>query len=180
MNFCRRCGKPLDHLNDHVYKCKSGHTLFANASPTVGIFFLTEDNQVVLSVRGIEPHKGMLDTFGGFLDGEETAEAAVARELQEELNLQPGDYEAPTYLTSAIGHYPFAGETLSVLSLLFWSRLTTKKPLIPADDVADVRIIPLHEVNMEDLHDDDIRVGLKMLQRLFPASTSNTSVSDPS
>lgn len=168
MNFCRRCASTLKQVNGHVYKCSNDHIIFANASPTIGVFFVTDDNQVILSERGIEPHKGMLDSFGGFLDGEETIEAAVARELKEELNLNPSDYGELNFLCSGIGHYPYKNEVLPIVSSFFWTRLTTAKPLTPADDVAAIRTIPLHEVDLNTLHDDDIRVGIKKLQEIFP------------
>lgn len=124
MNYCRRCGKPLSNTSGHIYRCKDGHTIFANNSPAVGVFFLTDDQQVLLSVRGIEPHKGMLDAFGGFLDGAESFETAAARELVEELSLQPEDYEPLQYLLSAPGNYPYAGETVPFVSVLFCHRHT--------------------------------------------------------
>lgn len=165
MNFCRRCGTSLAQFNGHTYKCTNGHTIFANCSPAVGIFFVTSDNQVIFSVRGIEPHKGMLDAFGGFLDGEETFEAAAIRELKEEVNLEPGDYGDLNYLTSGIGHYPFKGETLPVVSLMFWARIDSEKVLIPSDDVEAVKKLPLNEIDFALLHDDDVRTGIRELQR---------------
>jgi 8-oxo-dGTP pyrophosphatase MutT (NUDIX family) len=43
--------------------------------------------------------KDMLDVFGRFLDGKEDVEAALARELKEELGLNPSEYSTPTFLT---------------------------------------------------------------------------------
>jgi ADP-ribose pyrophosphatase YjhB (NUDIX family) len=169
MNFCRRCGLPLHQLRGHVYRCDNGHTLYANCSPSVGVFILTPDDQVTLSVRGIEPHKGMLDAFGGFLDGEETVERAVARELEEELGLRPGDYSDPVYLTSGLGHYPFGGEVLPIISALFWVRLTGSAKLQPQDDVAGVQTIALSDIDDAKLHDDDIRIGIAALRRMIVA-----------
>lgn len=168
MNFCRRCGQPLVHVNNHVYKCQSGHVLFANSSPTVGIFIVTPNNEVLLSVRGIEPHSGMLDSFGGFCDGEESFEQAAARELNEELSLNPKDYESLRYLTSSVGHYPFKNETLPILSVFYWTRLSdSQKQLIPSDDVAGIHKVPLSDVDYEKLHDSDIVEGIRSLQSLL-------------
>ena len=168
MNFCRRCSEKLTNVAGHVYKCETGHTLYANCSPSVGIFFLTPNNEVLFSVRGIEPHKGMLDAFGGFLDGEETVESAVRREIKEELGLDPTDYETVNFLCSGIGHYPYAGEVLPVVSLLFWSRLLPSAAPTPADDVAAIKTVKLHKVDFAKLHDTDIKIGIRALQTLFP------------
>lgn len=168
MNFCRRCGEALAHKTGKVYQCANAHTIFASPTPSTGIFFLTADNKVVLSVRGIEPHKGMLDAFGGFLDDEETLETAAMRELTEELGLHEGDYEPLNYLTSAVGHYPYQGETPQVITALYWTRLGKDVQLNPQDDVAAVEVVPLHNVDMDMVHDEDIRVGIRTLQHLFP------------
>ena len=163
MNFCRRCGTELEHIEKHIYKCQQSHVLFANASPSIGIFFVTEQNEVLLSVRGIEPHKGMLDAFGGFVDGAETLESTIERELEEELGIKPGDYTTPEYLVSGIGNYPYAGEALPVLSSFYWSKLLVTD-ITPKDDVADTATYPLAEVPFEKLHDNDIATGIKALQ----------------
>lgn len=172
MNFCRRCAMPLTHEEGKVYVCTNGHTMFASPAPTAGIFFLTTDNEVILSVRGIEPHKGMLDSFGGFIDGEESLEEASVRELTEELGLIETDYEPLRYLTSGVGHYPHQGETYQVVTALFWTRLKPSAQLTPQDDVAATETIPLHEVDMSRLHDEDIRDGIRKLQALFPKEES--------
>lgn len=163
MNFCRRCGSALNNTKDHIYQCSQGHVLFANASPTVGIFFVTGDNQVLLSIRGIEPHKGMLDSFGGFVDSRESFEQTIERELREELNLSPTDYTQPEYLISATGNYPYKEEVLPVLSSFYWSRLLVDVP-VPRDDVAEVAKYPLADVPLDKLHDQDIVAGIKALQ----------------
>lgn len=164
MNFCRRCGLQLTHVEKHIYTCGQRHTIFANSSPTVGIFFVTDDNHILLSVRGIEPRKGMLDAFGGFVDGAESLEHTIERELEEELGLKKDDYTPPKYLTSATGVYPYSGEDLPVLSSLYWSRLLVDTPM-PRDDVADIATYHLAEVPLEKLHDQDIVTGIKALQR---------------
>lgn len=168
MNFCRRCGAKLSHQSDKIYQCANSHTIFANPTPTVGVFFLTPNLEVILSVRGIEPHKGMLDSFGGFLDGEETLEEAAVRELTEELGLLVTDYEPLSYLSSAVGHYPYQGETPQVVSAFYWTRLKPGATLRPQDDVVATETTPLHEVDLDRLHDEDIRVGMRALQALFP------------
>jgi ADP-ribose pyrophosphatase YjhB (NUDIX family) len=168
MNFCRRCGKPLTHLQDHIYKCADGHTIYANCSPAVGIFFVSPDNKkVLLATRGIEPDKGMLDALGGFLDGKETFEKAAVRELREELSLEPEDYESLIYLTSDCDDYRHQGEFVPFATVLFWSRLITKKSLQASDDVASVGWYPLATVAPEELHTNDIRQGIFELQKLF-------------
>lgn len=168
MNFCRRCGEPLTNIEHHIYKCPNGHTLYANHSPVTGIFFVSPDNRrILLSTRGLEPHKGMLDALGGFLDANETLEEGAVRELREELDLNPDEYEPLAYLTSGHGKYPYQGEVIPFISALFWSRLKTDKELHPMDDVAAVNWYPLATLKPEQLHADDVRIGIRELQRIL-------------
>lgn len=168
MNFCRRCGTPLTSRNETVFACENNHTIYINAAPCVGIFFMTNDNkQVLLSVRGIEPFKGALDSFGGFVDNNETVEHALERELIEELGLTPDDYEPPVYLCSETSIYPFDGEDRSILSMFYWSKLKSGASPIAADDVASIEMVPLSDVDPEKMDNADVRNAIKKLQALF-------------
>jgi ADP-ribose pyrophosphatase YjhB (NUDIX family) len=110
---------------------------------------------------------GMLDAFGGFLDGAELVETAIARELLEELRISPSSYDEPAYLTSGLGNYRYQDENIPVSTCLFWTRLKPHAKLTPSDDVADIVTIPLADINLEELHDDDIRAGIKKLRAMF-------------
>lgn len=168
MNFCRRCGAALMNVQRHVYRCENEHILYANASPSVGVFFLSEDNRsVLLAVRGQEPSIGMLDAFGGLCDGKESAEDAVRRELAEELELSVDEYGTPTYLTSANMLLHYKNEDIPLLSLFYWTRLQTKRELVARDDVADMQWVSLHDVDLPRMHADDIRYGVTKLRELF-------------
>lgn len=164
-NYCRRCGKPLNHVEMDAYVCSDGHKTFDNPAPTVGVFFVTDDNNILMSERGIEPNKGMLDSFGGFLESGESFQDAAIRELREELGLEPHEYEPLQYLTAAAGDYPFEGEVHSIVNVLFWSRLTTSRELTAADDVAAIRSVALDTINLDDLHASDIEAGIVELRK---------------
>src|SRR5438477_12044149 len=98
MNYCRRCGRSLQQQQANVFACEDGHTLYRNSSPAVGIILVNDKKETLVAVRGIEPGKGKLDMPGGFCDDAETAEAALERELREELHLEPSRYSPPQYL----------------------------------------------------------------------------------
>ncbi|MCL2037470.1 NUDIX domain-containing protein [Candidatus Saccharibacteria bacterium] len=168
MNFCRRCGAGLEQIAERAYRCENNHTLYVNPSPAVGVFLLASDNRVWLAVRGIEPNIGMLDSPGGFVDISETSEDAAIRELQEELGLEPGDYEPLTYLTSGYScSNEYDGEIEPILSAFFYSRLLTDRQLQPADDVADIRLFSIDEINMDQIHAEDVRFGLEKLREMI-------------
>lgn len=167
MNFCRRCGAPLAKINDGAYKCEHQHILFTNPAPCVGVFFVTEDNEVILSVRDIEPFKGMLDSFGGFVDDQETVEEAATRELQEELGLTPDQYEHLRFISTETGVYPYDGENRNILGTFFWSRLKPTAILQPADDVSGIIYIPLTDVDMTKFDNVDVKKAIVKLQSIL-------------
>lgn len=166
-SFCRRCGAPLKPGKANAFHCANGHTIFENPVPTVGIFFVTDDNQVLLAERGIEPNIGELDSFGGFLEKNESVEDAAVRELREELALEPDEYEPLRYLTTAYADYEYENEDHPIIHTMYWTRLKTDRELHPADDVAAIHKLPLNDVDHSQLHADDIRAGLRTLQQLF-------------
>jgi ADP-ribose pyrophosphatase YjhB (NUDIX family) len=51
-------------------------------------FFILNDGRVLLGRRAVEPGRGRWDILGGFVNGNESAEAAVLREALEETNLR--------------------------------------------------------------------------------------------
>lgn len=167
MNFCRRCGAALEYIDESAYRCTNQHMLFVNSAPCVGVFFVTDDKQVLLSVRGIEPYKGMLDTLGGFVEIDETFEEAAVRELQEEAGITPDQYEALQFISTETGIYPYDGEDRAILGVFFWSRLKQGVTLQPADDVSEIVQIPLAEVDLTQLDNGDVYKAIKKLQDIM-------------
>lgn len=168
MNFCRRCGAKLVANGERVFQCVSGHTIYFNSAPAADVFLMTPDNKVWLAVRGEEPYKGSLDAPGGFVDNGESFEEAAVRELREELGLEPNDYEPLNYLTSSFSDsYCYEGETTPVVTVFFYSRLKTNRPLKPADDVAAVRLFSIDDIDMNDINLNDVRHGLRKLQNML-------------
>lgn len=170
MNFCRRCGAPLEAADTtgQQYGCSNGHPIHRNPIIGVGVFFVSPDNtKVLLSTRGREPRKGMLDALGGFVEVGETLEEAVQRELHEEVNLTPEDYGPITYLTSGYDVYPYKGENIQYVAPLYWTRLRRDIPLHAADDVASADWYNLTTPPLDRLHGNDIRAGIIELQKVL-------------
>jgi NAD+ diphosphatase len=103
--FCGRCGAALrHHVQDLAKTCEPcGLSQYPRISPCI----------IVLVVRGDEcllaraPHyaAGRFSTLAGFIEAGETAEAAVAREIQEEVGIE---VEKVRYFKSQSWPFPHA------------------------------------------------------------------------
>ena len=83
--------------------------------------FLADDTgRILLIRRAKEPGRGRLATPGGFVDVGETAEAALRREIKEEVNLELLSVE---YLISCPNEYLYRGVVYPVLDLFFTGRV---------------------------------------------------------
>jgi ADP-ribose pyrophosphatase YjhB (NUDIX family) len=172
MNFCRRCGQPLQREQGQLYRCANGHPIFAVASPAAGTLFVSDDNQRVLLVtRAFDPNKGKLSAPGGFSDIHETLEATASRELTEELGLSSADYQPLKYLTSGTDDYDYKDEPVPFVTAIFWSRLKAGTTLHTADDAAAVDWYDLHTLDLSRIHTKDVRMGVQALRQMFPINT---------
>ena len=165
LNYCRRCGAELTSSAPGVFTCQNGHSSYPNPAPCVGLFLFDSDDNLLLGVRGVEPQKGTLDAFGGFVDGAESIEEALAREIKEELGLDSNEYTTPIYLTSASSSYDYQGETRTVLSSLFYAYLLPGASPVAKDDVASIHVANMSDVSVDEIGNDDIRKGFVALKQ---------------
>lgn len=114
--FCPMCGKPnrkLAGASLHRRCLTCGETDWVNPAPAIGIAIL-RNNLVLLSRRANAPKRGQWDLVGGFLEANETPDAAAHREVLEETGCRlaeahvegvaPGDYGGrPTLNFLAVG-----------------------------------------------------------------------------
>lgn len=159
-NFCRRCGEGLTKKSPAALDCPKGHTTFTAASPAVGVFFIGEDNRVLMSVRAQEPFKGDYDTIGGFVDAGETFEQALEREIEEETGLDTSQYGSLNYLCSLTNIYPYQGEPKDVLSVFFYANIAPEAKPEAQDDVAELVYVDLETIDMERVGAQDVRAGI--------------------
>jgi ADP-ribose pyrophosphatase YjhB (NUDIX family) len=136
MNYCRRCGEAFASSEGHVFTCPNGHVIYANASPAVALILEDSKGRIVVLERGVDPGKGTYDLPGGFCDGNESLEAAVEREIAEEIGIQNHHYTKPVLVSSGIDMYQLAGEQIPVLSSTFYARLLDERVELQADDDA--------------------------------------------
>ncbi len=135
--FCVQCGQPLHELllpGDHRPRrvCPAcGYVAYQNAKPCAGVL-PTKDNHVLLARRAVEPYLGRWDIIGGFMEHDESPEAAALREAAEEtgLTLELGDL-------LGVYHDVYGSGGFATLNVYFVARIIAGDPY-PADDVAEL------------------------------------------
>jgi ADP-ribose pyrophosphatase YjhB (NUDIX family) len=84
--FCPRCGATATVRFPRSLHCEScGYAAFFNPKPVGCALAREADGRVWLARRGLDPGRGRWSMPGGFVDLGETVEAAIVREVQEEL-----------------------------------------------------------------------------------------------
>lgn len=142
--------------NEKSMRCAScGFVLYVNPSAATAAFIMNDRGELLVCRRAKEPAKGTLDLPGGFVDGNETGEEAIAREIKEEVN---GEVTEATYLFSLPNLYEYSGLTIPTLDLFFACRLADDRHLQADDDVAAFRFMPLSDI-------DPQRFGLQSIRR---------------
>jgi len=143
---CPTCGSALFVQNNIKSKrCKDcGFVYYVNPSAAVAGFILNEAGELLVCRRGKEPEKGTLDLPGGFVDENETAEEAMKREIDEELQIKATTAQ---YLFSLPNTYEYGGMTIPTLDLFFTCSLENTTNLKASDDVEACFFIPLNEIN---------------------------------
>ena len=131
---CPACGSAkFVQNNEKSKRCENcGFVYYINASAAVAAFIVNASGELLVCKRGKEPEKGTYDLPGGFVDGNESAEEAMSREIQEELNAKVVDAK---YLYSLPNKYEYCGMTVPTLDMFFECRLEDTTNLVPSDDV---------------------------------------------
>jgi NAD+ diphosphatase len=159
--FCPRCGfSPFRTVGLRIKKCENcSFTYYFNAAAAVAALIFDDNRRLLLTRRAIEPHIGMLDLPGGFIEPMESAEEAVSRELKEELGVEVVSME---YLCSFPNEYPFSGLSVSTLDLAFKVKVKSLDNLRAMDDIAAFEFYHPEEVPLNEISATSIR---KMIER---------------
>ena len=114
---CPRCGFTAASVGSNPFKCASCEFIFF-FSPTCAVAGIVRDptGQVLLLRRARDPGKGKFGLPGGFVDAGESAEAALRREMDEEVKLAA---KSMHYLCSLPNTYVYRGVALPVTDIFF-------------------------------------------------------------
>lgn len=157
--FCPRCGQSGLALHEKWdYRCSlCGFHFFMNAAGAVAALITDTDGRLLLTRRKHPPAAGALDLPGGFIEPGESAEAALTREVWEELHLRLNGWR---YIGSTPNRYRFKDLTVFTVDLAFSCTVETFDGLKSGDDVADVAFIPPDAVPLAE-------IGLESIRRII-------------
>ncbi len=162
-NFCPRCGSDnFVETGDRSKKCGfCDFHYFFNTSAAVAAIIFNEKGELLLTRRAIEPHLGMLDLPGGFIEPMEVGEDALAREIKEELGV---DVVKMDYYCSFPNEYPFSGFSVYTLDLMYRVELESLSNLKAMDDISGFEFYEPNQINMEEIPSYSIR---KVIEKLI-------------
>ncbi|HDR50086.1 MAG TPA: NUDIX domain-containing protein [Mariniphaga anaerophila] len=146
LKYCPKCGSPAFIVSgERSLKCRDcGFHFFVNSAAAVAALVTNDEGKLLLTTRGVEPGYGKLDLPGGFIDPGESAEAAVSRELWEELGLK---VKSMKYLESAPNEYIFSGFSVFTLDMAFRVVPESTENLKAMDDILDFRFYAGNEID---------------------------------
>lgn len=155
--FCPNCGEKIDlgNLGDYrrFWKCNCGFELFNNVAAAVGLVIKLTDEKnagkILFERRAKEPRKGFLAFPGGFVDPDETAEKACARECMEEIGVQP---EKIKYIASFPNTYTYNGIQYKTCDIFFEATLP-KNAELKAQESEVLSFEPRFVRNMNELEE---------------------------
>ena len=161
---CPACGSVrFIQNNEKSKRCEScGFVFYMNASAAVAAFIVNKAGDLLVCRRGKEPEKGTLDLPGGFVDDNESAEQAVIREIEEELQAKVTESR---YVFSLPNRYKYSGLMIPTLDMFFACKLEDITNLKPSDDVADCFFVPLNELKPELFGLESIKKAVGMFLR---------------
>ena len=160
LTYCPACGtQGLEHIKKQCH-CPACHLeLFFNPGTAVCAIIVNAQGHLLVTIRAHEPEPGAWDLPGGFVDPGETAEDAIRREVQEELNVALQDI---TYLCSAPNnHYVYRGITYQTTDLAFAGTVKYPNRIEARDDVQDYKWVALEDIDLAKFGFDSIRQIVK-------------------
>ncbi len=135
--FCPFCGTPLEvrwiFQRERPTCVSCGFVHFHDPKVAV-IGMVTWRDRLLLVRRGVEPMKGQWSLPGGFMDAGEMPDAALSRELREEVGLQ-------VEVKRLVGIFPMTGAGVTnqgiVLAYAVQADADEQPLLVSDDDVVD-------------------------------------------
>lgn len=130
--YCPRCGNENKTVDKVPFRCEScGFSNFFGPVAAVGGLVVNDQQQILLVRRARDPGKGQWGLPGGFVDRNETAEEALAREIVEETQLVMTSCQL---LLTQPNLYNYHGVVAPVIDLFYVCEVIKHDKVILAQD----------------------------------------------
>ncbi|MFK7732671.1 MAG: NUDIX domain-containing protein [Pseudomonadales bacterium] len=145
--YCPDCGEKAFHpiARKKLVCSVCEFQFYRNAASAVAAVLLFE-NEILVGRRGRNPCKGQLDLPGGFVDPGESLEAALFRELEEELGLHVSE---ASYVCSGSNRYHFANVDYDTSDAFFEIRFNQRPAVKAMDDLDEAVWLTLNELQLD-------------------------------
>lgn len=166
-NFCPTCGAELGTValedRDRLWCPDCEEVVWRTPVPTAGVV-VREGNRALVAERG-PPREGQWTVPGGFLEYDESAPEAAARELREEtsVRVEPGDLR----LLATHHHHWTDGVHTLLIRYVVDRELTAGEPEA-GSDVQRAEFRTFEEFAAEDVHPANRRFVRLALERAEP------------
>lgn len=159
--YCPQCGNAaLVTFDDKLFGCsRCGYTYFHNTAAAASAV-IWQAGRIALITRARPPGEGLLDLPGGFVDGDESLEDAVLREVEEEIGLV---LTAPRFLFSVPNRYSFHNINYKTVDAFFGFEIAHTPAFEPNDEAAALSWIAPADVSRDALAFHSARVALDRL-----------------
>jgi ADP-ribose pyrophosphatase YjhB (NUDIX family) len=163
---CPRCGGALPRRSSHAdpLRCEScGFVYYFNAATAVAALIRNEAREILFIRREREPAMGKLALVGGFVDVGESAEAALRREVLEEVNLELGPLE---FVSSHPNLYAYRDVTYATVDLFFAADAIHPARVTALDGVAGYQWQAADRVALDEVAFDSMRDAIRRYRTL--------------
>lgn len=158
-NFCPICGGDFKTSSDISKKCsKCGYVYFISANPCAGGIVVNESGHILLIKRKNDPYKGTWDIPAGFVDGLETFEEALKREMKEEIGIDISNYQ---YFKSYSGEYENKRATKYYLTAMFIIQINDETVINIGDDAGEYKFVDPENINYDEISFESTKQALR-------------------
>lgn len=159
ISYCPKCGcDSFKARGDKSYLCSECGFIYYHNAAAATVAIIRCESDILMSVRGCEPYRGMLDLPGGFQEYGESFEEGIKRELEEEIGIT---IKSPKYLFSLPNIYPYNGVVYHS-SDAYFEVVFDAKPIVKAgDDVSDLKWVDMESIDYEQIAFDSMKEALR-------------------
>ena len=161
IRYCLRCGHhPFTEKSPFFFQCEQcGYAFHINTATAVAGIVTDETKRVLVIRRGKDPGKGKLSIPGGFVDAGESAEAALKREMKEEVDLE---VTHSRYLASFPNPYEYRGIVYPVLDMVFACKTRSLEAVNPSEEVEGHHLLRPDEIDLREMAFPSIRKAMEI------------------